>query len=90
VHLNNSSCSSAVSHGLPLITTRGEILDSPFIDQENVFLCPPKNPEAMATAIETLIDNSELRQRLRLGALQLAQEWFSWERAIDRTMATFQ
>lgn len=90
VHLNNSSCSSVVSHGLPMITTRGEILDQAFIDQENVFLCPPKDPKAMAAAIETLIDNSELRQRLGLGARQLAQEWFSWERAIDRTMATFQ
>lgn len=90
VHLNNSSFASSVSHGLPIITTRGEVLDQPFIDQENVLLCPPKNSEAIAAAIETLIDNPHLRQRLRLGALQLAQEWFSWESAVDRTMATFQ
>jgi glycosyltransferase involved in cell wall biosynthesis len=90
VHLNNSSFASATSHGLPMITTRSEIPDQPFVDQENVFLCPPKNPEAMAAAIEKVIDNADLRQRLRLGALQLAQEWFSWESAIDRTMATFQ
>jgi glycosyltransferase involved in cell wall biosynthesis len=90
VHLNNSSFASSASHGLPMITTRGEVLDQPFIDQENVFLCPPKNPEAIATAIEMLIDNPDLRQRLRFGALQLARAWFSWESATDRTMATFQ
>jgi polysaccharide biosynthesis protein PslF len=90
VHLNNSSFASAASHGLPMITTRSEMLDQPFIDQENVFLCPPKNPEAIAAAIETLIDNPNLRRDLRQGALELAQEWFSWESAIDRTIATFQ
>jgi glycosyltransferase involved in cell wall biosynthesis len=89
VHLNNSSFASAVSHGLPIITTRGEVLDQPFIDQKNVLLCPPKNPEAIAAAIEILVDNPNLRQRLRQGALQLAQDWFSWERAVDRTIATF-
>ena len=73
-----------------MITCRGETLDQPFIDQENVFLCKPKNPEAIAAAIETIMDNPGLRQRLREGALQLGQDWFSWENATNRTMATFE
>jgi glycosyltransferase involved in cell wall biosynthesis len=39
-------------------------------------------------AIELLIDQPHFRKRLADGALQLAQEWFSWERAIKRTIET--
>ncbi len=86
IQLNNSSFSSAAAHGLPIITTQGAILGQPFINQENGFLGPPKAPEAIASAITTLMDNPDLRQRLRTGVLKLAQEWFSWENAIERTI----
>jgi polysaccharide biosynthesis protein PslF len=89
VSLHNSSFAAAAAHGLPVITTRGEILEQPFIHQKNVFLCPPKNPEAMALAMATLIDNPEIRQDHRLGALELAREWYSWDTATERTIATF-
>jgi len=89
VMLNRSSFAAAAAHGLSIITTQGAMLEQPFVHQENVFLCPPKNPEVMAAAIEALMDNCDLSQRLRLGALRLAEEWFSWPRAIDRTIATF-
>jgi glycosyltransferase involved in cell wall biosynthesis len=88
VSLHNSSFAAAAAHGLPIITTRGETLEQPFIHHRNVFLCPPKKPEAMALAMETLIDNPEIRQDLRLGVLKFAKEWYSWERATERTIAT--
>jgi polysaccharide biosynthesis protein PslF len=88
VQLNNSSFSSAAAHGLPIITTQGTMLEPAFVHQENVWLCPPKSPEALAEAITLLMDSPSLRQQLRTGALKLAQEWFSWESAIERTMAT--
>jgi len=89
VQLNNSSFSSVAAHALPIITTQGEMLEAPFVDRENVFLCPPRNPRAVADAITLLMDNPDLCRRLRTGARNLAQEWFSWEKAIDCTMATF-
>ena len=87
INLNNSSVAAAVTHGLPVVTTRGPVVEEPFRHAENVFLCPPQSPEAMAGAIALLIDQPELRQRLRAGASQLAQEWFSWDNAIKRTLA---
>jgi len=86
VQLNNSSFSSMAAHGLPLIATRGPWLDEAFVHQENVLLCEPNNPEALAQAILLVMDNSELRARLRNGALKLADEWFSWEHATERTV----
>ncbi|MGH7774564.1 MAG: glycosyltransferase family 4 protein [Candidatus Binatia bacterium] len=85
VTMNRSSVATAAAHGLPIVTTKGSIVESPFIDGENVFLCPPRDPNSLALAIESLISNPELRQRLRLGALQLAQECFSWDKAVERT-----
>jgi len=88
VQLNNSSFSSMATHGLPIITTQGPVLDKQFIHNENVLLCPPRDHEALAKAIMLLMDNPELCKRLRIGARKLAQEWFSWEKAIDRTLMT--
>jgi len=89
VSLHNSSFAAAAAHGLPIITTRGETLEQPFIHQRNVFLCPPKNAEAMALAMETLIDNPAIRENLRAGVLEFAKEWYSWETATELTIATF-
>jgi glycosyltransferase involved in cell wall biosynthesis len=88
IQLNNSSLAAAAVHGLPIIATRGSILEYPFTHRENALLCPPKNPELMATAIEAVIDEPGLREQLRVGALRLAEEWFSWEKVIDRTVET--
>jgi len=87
VAMNNSTLAAAAAHGLPIISTRGEILEQFFLHGENVFLCPPRDPEALATAIQMLMDQAELRRRLGAGALKLADEWFSWERAVERTLA---
>jgi hypothetical protein len=42
----------------------------------------------MATAIEAVMDEAGLREQLRAGALQLADEWFSWQKAIDHILET--
>ena len=89
VTLNRSSFAAAAAHGLPIISTRGDKLESAFKDQENVFLCPPRDAQALAMAIESLIRDPALQQQLRTGAAQLADEWFSWERAVERTIQTF-
>jgi glycosyltransferase involved in cell wall biosynthesis len=86
VTLNRSSLGAAAAHGLPIVTTEGMSVESPFIHQENMLLCPPQDPRALALAIDALISNPELRQRLHMGALALAHEWFSWDKAVERTV----
>jgi polysaccharide biosynthesis protein PslF len=89
VQMNNSSFAAAAAHGLPIIATRGEDLEKQFIHEENIYLCPPKDSEAMASAIRLLMSAHDLRARLGKGALGLARDWFSWEGVIERTLATF-
>jgi len=86
VQLNNSSFAAAVSHGLPVITTQGSVLEEPFVHDKNVLLCTRRDPNALAAAIEQLIESPETMRRLRDGAAELADNWFSWENAVCRTV----
>ena len=86
VTLNRSSVAAAAAHALPIITTKGSTVEAPFRDLENVLLCPPRDPVSIAFAMDSLIINSELRNRLKAGALQLAQQYFSWDIAVERTV----
>lgn len=87
VSMNNSTFAAAAAHALPIISTHGPILEAPFVQGDNVLLCPPVDPGALAAAIESLIDEPALRSRLAAGALAMRAEWFSWDRATERTMA---
>ena len=86
VTLNRSTLGAAASHGLPIVTTKGMFLESPFIHQQNMLLCPPQDPRALALAIDSLMNSSALCQRLHRGALALAHEWYSWDKAVERTI----
>ena len=86
VTLNRSSLAAAAVHGLPIITTAGAKVETPFKDQENVLLCPPRDATSLALTISSLINNPESCQRLRQGVLELARNFFSWDRAVSRTL----
>jgi hypothetical protein len=87
--LNNNSFSSAAAHGLPIVTTTHAALEPHFVHGENVFLCEPQDPAALASAVAAVVDNPDLRARLREGALRFARDWCSWETAMDKTLRIF-
>jgi glycosyltransferase involved in cell wall biosynthesis len=66
--------------------TRGELLEQAFVHGQNVFLCPPESPRALAEAIVTVMDDVDLRERLRAGSVELGRQWFSWDSAVERTL----
>ena len=88
ISLNNSTFGAAATHGLPIITTRGESIEAPFRHGDNVVLCPPRDADALAAAIEELMDRPEQREALASGVRRMRDEWFSWERAAARIAAT--
>jgi glycosyltransferase involved in cell wall biosynthesis len=71
------------------VTTRGAECEEPFLDGENVVLCPPRDAAALAAAMARLIAEPALRAHLRTGIAAMSKEWFSWETSIDRTIAAF-
>lgn len=54
----------AMSFGLPIIATRVGGIPEIIQDQKNGLLIPPKNPTALAQAIETLIKNPNLKNQI--------------------------
>ncbi len=87
VYLNNSSFASAASHGVPIVSTAPRDLDKAFVHGQNVFLCPPGSPDGLAAAIQAVMDDGVMRKRLSAGSLSLAEEWFTWDNAVNRTIA---
>lgn len=86
ISLNNSTFGAAAAHHLPVITTRGAVVEDVFRHGENVVLCPPKDPEALAGAMLALQQDPDLRGRLARGIETMAAEWFSWDRAAERIL----
>jgi glycosyltransferase involved in cell wall biosynthesis len=87
VCLHSTSLAAAATHALPIITTHGDGLETALRHGANVYLCPPKDPLALARAIETVLGDGRLRAQLGAGAEALAAEWYDWERVIDRLLA---
>jgi len=85
VTLNNSSLAAATTHGLPVIATELPAGQDEMLEHgRNVYLCRPRDPEMLAEAIQLISDSKDLRERLRIGALGLARDWFRWERTTER------
>jgi glycosyltransferase involved in cell wall biosynthesis len=88
VSLKRMSFITAVAHSLPLITTKGETLSKMLVDGENVVLVPPKNPHALASAMLNLVSSKELRHKLSVSALKLAEQ-FSWDKYVDKFISLY-
>ncbi len=82
IQLNNSSVAGASVHGLPIISTFHQELESAFVDGQNVMLCPPDSPQRLAEAMRRLATDPQLRATLSAGAETLARDWFSWDRTL--------
>lgn len=84
IELRRSSVAVVAAADLPIITTWPQVDETAFADQVNVYLCPPKQAQALAAAIDHLMNDALLRQRLRDGARALARDWYSWDTAISK------
>ena len=87
VRLNNSSYSSLVSYGVPVIATRGPDVDKELLESEGILLLPPENPDELARALAAVHVDHDLRRRLRQCSEQMARTYFSWDTALTRTLS---
>lgn len=71
----------AMAYGRPVVATAvGGLVDA-VEDGMNGLLVPPCNPRALRSAIESLLDDAELRSRLGANAAASARRRFSFETA---------
>jgi len=65
----------AMSMGRPVIVSNIAGLADIVVDNENGFLVPPGDAESLSKAIQKLVEDPALRERLGLGALRRAQDF---------------
>jgi glycosyltransferase involved in cell wall biosynthesis len=70
----------ALASGAPLVTTSGSALEE--VVGDAAVLVPPADPEALARALATVLDDAAVAARLRAAGPEWAST-FTWERSID-------
>ncbi len=84
------SAMEAAATGLPLVVTdiRGcrEVVDA----GHNGLLVAPRDQDALAAAIRSLVDDPELRRRLGAGSLDKAAQSFDQQTVIEATLAVYE
>ena len=89
VSFRRGSFMAALSHGLPIVSTRPRVDVPELVHGENILLVPPDAPVALAEAIARLAQDANLRRRLGEGAARLAQV-FTWEKIAEKTKALYE
>lgn len=81
----------ALACGTPVIASSvgsiPELIERP---GENGLLVPPREPEALAAAMQRLLDDADLTQRLGLGGLARARAEYTLERMVERTLGVYE
>jgi glycosyltransferase involved in cell wall biosynthesis len=70
----------AAACGLPIVTTPVSGIPELIEDQRSGLLVPPREPAALADAIERLLQSPELRERVRRAARKTVEEMFDVRR----------
>ena len=80
---------AALSHRLPVITTRADSLPPGLRNGINVRLVRPGNPEGLASAIRELIKDRNMRERIATEGYKWSRQ-FSWEKILRGTLDIYQ
>jgi len=75
----------AAAHGVPVVTVDHERNAARHLVNDGVTgLCVPPTPEHFANALQSLLEDEELRERMSLAAIESARD-ATWDRAVDAT-----
>jgi glycosyltransferase involved in cell wall biosynthesis len=79
----------AMAHGRPVVATAVGGLVEAVEDGETGLLVPPRDAAALRLALERLLNDRELRERLGAGARKAAVERFRWSAATAATVDAY-
>lgn len=69
----------AMACGCPVLVSRGAAVHEVLTDNINAVLFSPRDPEALADRIETLLGQPHLRRQIAESGMQLARTVYNWE-----------
>ena len=79
----------AMACGVPVVGTTAGALPEVIEDNVTGILVPPKNPQALAQAIKTFIDNPELRQKMGAAGVERVKQRFTWTKSAKATLDVY-
>lgn len=80
----------AASSGRPLVTTDIPGCREIVRDGHNGLVVPPRDSEALADSLKTLIEDPDLRRSMGKRGRSLVEESFSLEEVVDRTISVYE
>jgi glycosyltransferase involved in cell wall biosynthesis len=83
------AAAEAMASGRPVVAAAGGALLDLVTDEETGLLVPPRDAPALREAVERLLGDPELRERLGRAARSSARERFGWDGVIERTLAVY-
>jgi glycosyltransferase involved in cell wall biosynthesis len=83
------AAAEAMAFGRPVVAAAGGGLLELVSDGETGLLVPPRDATALRAAVERLLSDPELRQRLGSAARARARERFGWDAVIERTLDVY-
>jgi glycosyltransferase involved in cell wall biosynthesis len=83
------AAAEAMAFGRPVVAAAGGGLLELVSDGETGLLVPPRDAPALRAAVERLLADPELRERLGSAARARARERFGWDAVIDRTLDVY-
>jgi glycosyltransferase involved in cell wall biosynthesis len=75
----------AMAAGLPVVATNVGGTPEVVVDGETGFLVPPRDPEALANAIQRLIDDPELRKKFGQAGRERVERHFTIQETVRKT-----
>lgn len=85
-----TSLLDAMASGKPVVATDAGGIPEVVVEGETGFLVPPRDHEAMATALVRLLRDEQLRERMGRAGLLRARRKFSAERMVRETLRVYQ
>jgi len=80
----------AMACGCPVLVSKGAAVHEVLTDNENAFLFPPRNPEALAAKIQSVANQPALRARVAQQGMELVRTKYNWEQFGRQVAQVFQ
>ena len=82
-------CAEAMAHGRPVVAGDVGGLRDLVVHEETGLLVPPRDVAALREALERLLGDRELRERLGAAARERIRERFAWDAVLDATLELY-
>jgi glycosyltransferase involved in cell wall biosynthesis len=84
------AAAEAMAFGRPVVAAAGGALLDLVTDGETGLLVPPRDAPALRAAVERLLADPDLRERLGRAGRAVARERFGWDSVTERTLGIYE